>query len=116
MIESLDAFQGDVGWTIYVGFGIAFVLAFAIGANDTANSFGTSVGSKVVTLHQAYMLASIFETLGAGLLGKTMLELQTFLNHDAVRLQYLLGYQVTDTMRKGELISSSSTAINSDSR
>uniref|UniRef100_A0A8C5H311 Phosphate transporter n=1 Tax=Gouania willdenowi TaxID=441366 RepID=A0A8C5H311_GOUWI len=56
-------------WMVIVGFIIAFVLAFSVGANDVANSFGTAVGSGVVTLKQACILASIFETLGSMLLG-----------------------------------------------
>ncbi|CAI9740430.1 sodium-dependent phosphate transporter 1-A-like isoform X1 [Octopus vulgaris] len=66
-------------WMVVVGFVIAFVLAFGIGANDVANSFGTSVGAKVLTLKQACILATIFETLGA----------------------ILLGARVSDTIRKG---------------
>uniref|UniRef100_A0A3Q3LXA5 Phosphate transporter n=1 Tax=Mastacembelus armatus TaxID=205130 RepID=A0A3Q3LXA5_9TELE len=56
-------------WMVVIGFIIAFILAFSVGANDVANSFGTAVGSGVVTLRQACILASIFETLGSMLLG-----------------------------------------------
>lgn len=73
------SFQQNQIWMIVVGFIIAFILAFGIGANDVANSFGTSVGAKVLTLRQAFVLACVFETLGA----------------------VLLGSKVSDTIRKG---------------
>ncbi|XP_051540095.1 sodium-dependent phosphate transporter 1-B isoform X1 [Myxocyprinus asiaticus] len=64
----------DYLWLLVVGFLIAFILAFSVGANDVANSFGTAVGSGVVTLKQACVLATIFETVGSVLLGAKVSE------------------------------------------
>ncbi|XP_055692963.1 sodium-dependent phosphate transporter 2 isoform X2 [Lutzomyia longipalpis] len=77
----MDPMSVDLLWLVIVGFVIAFILAFGIGANDVANSFGTSVGSKVLTLRQACWLATVCEIAGA----------------------VLIGYKVSDTMRKGIL-------------
>lgn len=52
-----------------VSFIIGFFLACAVGANDVANSFGTTVGAKTISIRTACVLATIFESFGAILLG-----------------------------------------------
>ncbi|XP_033098006.1 sodium-dependent phosphate transporter 1-like [Anneissia japonica] len=66
-------------WLIVIGFILSFTLAVGLGANDVANSFATTVGAKVLTFFQVCILAAIFETAGA----------------------VLLGSKVSDTIRKG---------------
>lgn len=77
----MEPFSVEILWLVICSFVVSFVLAFGIGANDVANSFGTSVGSKVLTVRAACWLATIFEIAGA----------------------VLIGYKVSDTMRKGIL-------------
>lgn len=65
----LGEWKDEVLWILIVGFIVAFFLAFGVGANDVANQFGTSVGAKVISLRNACILATIFELMGAILIG-----------------------------------------------
>lgn len=56
-------------WIVIAGGIFSFIAAMGIGANDVANAYATSVGSKALTIKQAVILASVFETSGALLMG-----------------------------------------------
>ena len=56
-------------WILIAGAINSFIDACGIGSNDLANSFGTTYGSKVLSIFQIVILASIFEFSGALVLG-----------------------------------------------
>lgn len=77
-------FAAVVGFFLYWGIGytnqnhiLLFILAsifgifmaFNIGGNDVANSFGTSVGAGTLTIPQALAVAAVFEVSGAVIAG-----------------------------------------------
>jgi inorganic phosphate transporter, PiT family len=57
---------------LFIGFVccLALYVAGNLGANDVANSMGTSVGSKAITIGQAILIAGILEFTGAVLFGR----------------------------------------------
>lgn len=82
----MDPLPSNELLVVISSFIVAFALAFGIGANDVANSFGTSVGSKAISLRTACILATFCELSGSILLGarvsstirKNMLDLGQF--------------------------------------
>ena len=70
---------------IFLACAFGLFMAWGVGANDVANAMGTSVGSKAITIKQAILIAMVFEFAGA----------------------YLAGGEVTSTIRKGIIDTSS---------
>tara|TARA_B100001094_G_C18152847_1_gene784670 strand:+ start:230 stop:1945 length:1716 start_codon:yes stop_codon:yes gene_type:complete len=61
-------------WIVIVGGLFMFLAAMGIGANDVANAFSTSIGSKALTMKGAVIIATIFEFSGALLMGSHVTE------------------------------------------
>ncbi|MCF4005621.1 inorganic phosphate transporter [Corynebacterium uropygiale] len=66
--------NGTGGAVLIVTILFAMFMAFNIGGNDVANSFGTSVGAGTLTMKQALLVAAVFEVGGAVLAGGEVTE------------------------------------------
>ncbi|EPR60510.1 putative phosphate transporter family protein [Toxoplasma gondii GAB2-2007-GAL-DOM2] len=66
---SLAGAPGEYTWIVAVAGVTCFLTAFAIGANDVANTFSSSVGSRAIPLWAAIGMSAVLETVGATLLG-----------------------------------------------
>ena len=71
--------SGPNAFLLILAIAFGLFMAFNIGGNDVANSFGTSVGAGTLTIKQALIVAAVFEVGGA----------------------VIAGGEVTDTVRKG---------------
>ncbi|KAL6759001.1 phosphate transporter family-domain-containing protein [Haematococcus lacustris] len=65
-----DPVMSHLKWLVVFGAFGSFLFGYGTGSNDVANAFGTSVGSRTLTLRQAVVIAAIFEFGGAMLLGR----------------------------------------------
>ena len=64
--QMIYSFQEDFGlWILLFAVIFGFVLSFAVGANDSANSWGTPVGAGTVSFGVAVLFGALMETLGA---------------------------------------------------
>jgi len=60
---------GRLSWVLGLSAGFGALMTYGIGANDAANSWGTSVGSGAVSVTSAVLLGGVCEWLGAVGLG-----------------------------------------------
>lgn len=65
---------GANGPLLLLAIAFGLFMAFNIGGNDVANSFGTSVGAGTLTMKQALLVAAVFEVSGAVLAGGSVTE------------------------------------------
>ena len=61
-------------WIVITGGIFMFSAAMGIGANDVANAFATSIGSKALTMKSALIIAIICEMAGGILMGSQVTE------------------------------------------
>ncbi|WP_169928815.1 inorganic phosphate transporter [Brachybacterium ginsengisoli] len=66
--------SGANSFLLVLGVAFGLFMAFNIGGNDVANSFGTSVGAGTLTMKQALVVAAVFEVSGAVLAGGSVTE------------------------------------------
>ncbi|KAF0985272.1 hypothetical protein HZS_4730 [Henneguya salminicola] len=59
---------------LVANFIVSFFLSVGTGANDVANTFGSIYGSRLLPWKKIIIFASIFEFLGAMLIGKSVSE------------------------------------------
>ena len=105
------AFQNDFAYIFYtlaVIFG--FVLAFAVGANDSANSWGTPIGAGTISLRMAFLLGFVFETLGALFLSRWLL-VHTYLSQNIMLTTYSSGV-ISTIAGKGSVVNMKMYEVN----
>jgi sodium-dependent phosphate transporter len=99
--------QYDYYWIVIFGGIFSFTMAVGIGANDVANSFATSVGSKTLKMWQALVIAGFCEFFGAFLLGARVTDTiksgivnpATFNNHDDLLMFGMMCALISTTVR-----------------
>lgn len=79
LVWATEYTHGSYSVLLFIATAFGVFMAFNIGGNDVANSFGTSVGAGTLSIKQALLVAAVFEVSGA----------------------LIAGGEVTDTIRNG---------------
>ena len=97
---------------MFAAFIFGFILSFAVGANDSSNSWGTPVGAKTVTLGIAFLFGSICEAAGSiflsqnvidGISGETsIIKMSLYKSDNATEMQLFEDkeYEVTNSFQR----------------